>query len=116
MTEYMLDTDTCAFILRKSSSVLLNRIQSIPLRQQCMSVVTWTELLYGVQVSSMKKENRKAVDLLVRHVNVLEWPIKAAIHYADIRSDLKMKGQQLGAKDVVSNKFPHLAVRVGMQC
>jgi tRNA(fMet)-specific endonuclease VapC len=101
MTEYMLDTDTCAFILRKSSAVLLNRIQSIPLRQQCMSVVTWAELLYGVQVSSMKKENREAVDLLVRHVNVLEWPIKAAIHYADIRSDLKMKGQQIGANDLL---------------
>ena len=101
MTQYMLDTDTCAFILRKSSQVLLDRIQSVPLQQQCMSVVTWAELLYGVQISSQKKANREAVDLLVKHVNVLEWPMEAAIHYAEIRSDLKMKGQQLGANDLL---------------
>ena len=101
MSEYMLDTDTCAFILRKSSPVLLERIQAVPLQQQCMSVVTLAELLYGVQVSSKKKTNRDAVDLLIRHINVLEWPIEAADHYAEIRADLKKRGQQLGANDLL---------------
>ena len=48
----MLATDTCAFVLRKTSQTLMARIQSIPLQQQSMSVVTLAELLYGVQVSS----------------------------------------------------------------
>jgi len=34
---YLLDPDTCAFILRKSSPMLLDRIQSVPLQQQFMS-------------------------------------------------------------------------------
>jgi len=34
---YLLDTDTCAFILRKLSPMLLDRIQSVPLQQQSMS-------------------------------------------------------------------------------
>jgi tRNA(fMet)-specific endonuclease VapC len=101
MSAYMLDTDTCAFILRRSSEVLLDRIQAVPLQQQCMSVVTLAELLYGVQLSSRKKANREAVDLLVRHVNVLEWTKEAADHYAEIRADLKKKGQQLGANDLL---------------
>ncbi len=101
MSGYMLDTDTCAFILRRSSPVLLERIQAVPLQQQCVSVVTLAELLYGVQVSSRKKANRDAVDLLVRHVNVLEWTTEAANHYAEIRADLKKKGQQLGANDLM---------------
>ena len=61
---YMLDTDTCAFILRRSSMALLNRIQTIPLDLQAISMVTLAELLYGVQISSQKKENRAAVDTL----------------------------------------------------
>ena len=50
---YMLDTDTCAFILRRSSAELLDRIQTVPLEHQVMSMVTLAELLYGVQLSSM---------------------------------------------------------------
>lgn len=98
---YMLDTDTCAFILRKSSPVLLDRIQSVPLQQQSMSVITLAELLYGVQVSSKKKMNREGVDALVRHVNVLAWTNEAAENYAEIRADLKKKGQQMGANDLL---------------
>ena len=98
---YMLDTDTCAFILRKSSPVLLERIQLVPLQQQSMSVITLAELLYGVQVSSKKKMNREGVDALVRHVNVLDWTNVAAEHYAEIRADLKKKGQIIGSNDLL---------------
>lgn len=35
---YMLDTDTCAFILRRSSQALLERIQAVPLERQVMSI------------------------------------------------------------------------------
>jgi len=98
---YMLGTDTCAFVLRRSSPALLDRIQSVPLEQQVISVVTLAELLYGVKVSSRKKENRVAVDALVAHLKVLEWSRDAAEHYADIRADLKQKGQLIGANDLM---------------
>lgn len=35
---YMLDTDTCAFILRRSSQALLERIRAVPLERQVMSI------------------------------------------------------------------------------
>ena len=98
---YMLDTDTCAFILRRSSDALLARIQAVPVVQQAMSVVTYAELLYGVQVSSKKKANQAAVDALARHVAVLAWPQEAARHYAQIRADLKKKGSMIGANDLL---------------
>ena len=98
---YMLDTDTCIFITRKSEPALLARIESVPLANQCISVVTLAELLYGVQLSSMKKVNQEAVDLFAQHVEVLEWTAEAAKHYAEIRADLKKKGQQLGANDLL---------------
>jgi tRNA(fMet)-specific endonuclease VapC len=101
MSLYMLDTDTCAFILRRSSQQLLERIQTVPLQQQAASVITLAELLYGVQVSSKKKANRAAVDELMRHLTVVEWSRDAAEHYAEIRADLKKKGQLIGSNDLL---------------
>ena len=98
---YMLDTDTCIFILRRSIPALLSRIQSVPLEEQVMSVVSLAELLYGVQESSKKKANRAGVDALVRHVTVMDWSAKAAEHYAEIRADLKRKGLPIGANDLM---------------
>ncbi len=101
MTLYMLDTDTCALLLRKSAPTLLQRIQTIPLQQQCISVVTLAELHFGVQVSSKRKANQEAVTALVHHVKVLDWPAAAAEHYAAIRADLKKRGLQLGSNDLM---------------
>jgi tRNA(fMet)-specific endonuclease VapC len=101
MSKYMLDTDICIFITRKSEPSLLERIESVPLEQQCISVVTLAELLYGVQVSSKKKANQEVVDLFAQHIEVLEWTPDAAKHYAEIRADLKKKGQQLGSNDLL---------------
>ena len=98
---YMLDTDTCAFLLRRSSETLLARIQMVPVVQQVMSVVTYAELLFGVQVSSKKKTNQAAVDALARHLAVLDWPQGAAAHYAQIRADLKRRGAMIGANDLL---------------
>ena len=98
---YMLDTDTCAFLLRRSSDTLLARIQAVPVAQQVMSVVTYAELLYGVQMSSKRKANQAAVDALARHLAVLDWPQDAAAHYAQIRADLKKRGAMIGANDLL---------------
>ncbi len=66
-----------------------------------MSVITLAELLYGVQVSTNRPANRREVDTLVRHVTVLEWSKQAAEDYADIRADLKKRGQIIGANDLL---------------
>jgi tRNA(fMet)-specific endonuclease VapC len=99
---YLLDTDICIFLTRRSSPLLLQRIQTVPLAQQAMSVVSYAELLFGVQLSAaaQRKQNRAAVDELARHLAVLDWPQAAAQHYADIRADLKKRGASLGANDL----------------
>lgn len=98
---YVRDTDPCASILHRSSPTLLQRIQAVPLQRQSVSMVTLAELLYGVQVSSKKKANRAAVDMLMRHLAVLEWSRDAAEHHAEIRADLKRKGQLIGSNDLL---------------
>ena len=98
---YMLDTDTCTFVLRRTSDTLLERIQAVAVVQQVMSVVTYAELLYGIQMSSKKKANQAAVEALAIHLAVLEWTRDAAKYCAEIRADLKRKGAMIGANDLM---------------
>jgi tRNA(fMet)-specific endonuclease VapC len=97
----MLDTDTCAFIMRGPSEALARRLQAVPLEEQAISVVTLAELLYGVRVSAKTRQNRIALDAFLKHVSVLDWTEGAAEHYAEIRVHLHKKGQMIGANDLL---------------
>ena len=100
---FMLDTDTCIFLMRGESPALAAKVQSVPLQQQVMSAVTFAELTYGVQASAAakRKQNQSVLNSLVLHLAVLDWPQDAAKHYAEIRADLKKRGAQLGAADLM---------------
>jgi tRNA(fMet)-specific endonuclease VapC len=89
----LLDTGTCAFLLRRTSDTLLQRTPSVPVVQQVISVVTYAGVLDGVELSSKKKANQAAVNALVRQLAVLQWPPDAARHYAEMRADLEKKGR-----------------------
>ena len=100
---YMLDTDTCIFLMRRESQKLEAKVQSVPLQQQVMSSVTFAELSYGIQASgaAKRKQNQATLDSLALHLAVLDWPQDAAKWYAEIRFDLKKRGAQLGAADLM---------------
>ncbi len=51
MAHYILDTDICSYIMKRSHPVLLKRIRSVPISDQAVSVVTMAELLYGAKLS-----------------------------------------------------------------
>ncbi len=102
-TIYMLDTDTCIYLMRGESPALAARAQSIPLVQQVMSAVTFAELTFGVRASAAnkRKQNQAVLEQLALHLAVLDWPQEAAPHCAEIRWDLKARGAQLGAADLM---------------
>ena len=100
---FMLGTDTCIFLMRGESPGLAAKVQSVPLQQQVMSAVTFAELTYGVQASAAarRKQNQAVLDSLALYLAVLDWPQDAAKHYAEIRADLRKRGAQLGAADLM---------------
>ena len=100
---FMLDTDTCIFLMRGESPLLAVKVQSVPLQQQVMSAVTFAELTHGVQASATgkRKHNQAVLDGLALHLAVLDWPQEAAQHCAEIQVDLKRSGAQLGAADLM---------------
>ena len=101
MASYILDTDTCSYIMKRSHAQLLKKIQTIPLADQAVSVVTMAELLYGAKQSTKPKLAIESFDVFIKHLAVLDWTREAAEHYADIRADLKRRGEMIGANDLL---------------
>jgi tRNA(fMet)-specific endonuclease VapC len=100
MAEYMLDTDISSYIMKRSHDAVLRRLQKVPIAAVCISVITKSELLFGVEVSPRLQQDHAALDEYLRHVEVLEFPDEAAIHYAQIRAALKARGTMIGANDL----------------
>jgi tRNA(fMet)-specific endonuclease VapC len=100
MPGFMLDTDTCSYIVKRSNPAVLKRLQSVPIADVCISVITKAELLYGVEVSPRKQIDQAAVDAFLRNVAVSDFSGICAVHYAEIRADLKRRGMMIGAHDL----------------
>ena len=96
----MLDTDTCSYILRRSHPQVLERLQSVPVSEVCMSVVTKAELMYGVEVSPRRAQDAAALAAFLPYVDAVSLDEDTAFHYAEIRADLKRRGVMIGANDL----------------
>ncbi|MCM2285543.1 MAG: type II toxin-antitoxin system VapC family toxin [Desulfobacula sp.] len=101
MIQYMLDTDICSYIIREKPLKVFERFEALDMDQLCISVVTYAELIYGVEHSSSKKMNRSIVEDFVNHLQVIEWDISAAEQYGKIRAFLQAKGDIIGAMDMM---------------
>lgn len=100
MPRYMLDTDTCSYIMKRSNQTVLMRLQEVPVSDVCISVITKSELLFGVEVSPRRQQDEAALSTFLRYVEVLDFPDEASVHYAKIRADLKLRGTMIGANDL----------------
>lgn len=101
MARYMLDTDTCSYVMKRSSLPVLRRLETVPVADVCMSVITKFELLYGVEVSPRRTQDAAALAAFLPYVEVLDLRDDAARHYAEIRADLKRRGALIGANDLL---------------
>ncbi len=100
MLRYMLDTDVCSYVMKRSHDPLLRRLQRVPVSDVCVSVVTKSELLYGVEVSPRRQQDEAALNAFLNYVAVLDFPDAACLHYAQIRTQLKKSGKMIGANDL----------------
>jgi predicted nucleic acid-binding protein len=82
---YLLDAETCAAILRRSDATVLERLGRVAVNSVAISAVTLAVLQYGVEASRRSAQERKAVELLLRHVAVHDFPGEAAKEYGVVR-------------------------------
>ena len=101
MPRFMLDTDTCSYIIRRSNEAVLNRLRALPIDAVCISVISRAELLYGVEISPRRTVDEAAVAAFLRHVDSLAFTDEAAAQYAGIRAGLRRRGMMIGANDML---------------
>jgi tRNA(fMet)-specific endonuclease VapC len=100
MPRYMLDTDTCSCIMKRSNAEVLRRLSTVPVNHVCISVITKSELLFGVEVSPRRRQDAAALSAFLGYALVLDFPDEACVHYARIRADLRKTGAMIGANDL----------------
>ena len=100
MARYMLNTDTCSYVMKRSNDAVLTRLQDVPVSDVCISVITKSELLFGVELSPRRGQDEVALNAFLGYVEVLDFPAQAASDYAKIRADLKTRGTMIGANDL----------------
>ena len=84
----------------RSNPMVLKRLEAVPVSDVCMSVITKAELLYGVEVSPRRAQDAAALAAFLPYVEALDFADDAALHYAEIRADLKKRGALIGANDL----------------
>jgi tRNA(fMet)-specific endonuclease VapC len=115
MPRYTLDTDTCSYIMKRSNSGVLNRLSSLPVGDVCISVITKSELLFGVEVSPRRQQDEAALEAFLNYIEVLDFPDPASPHYARIRTDLRRQGSMIGANDLFIAAHVGIPVKVNAE-
>jgi tRNA(fMet)-specific endonuclease VapC len=98
---YLLDTRTCAAILMRSDVGVMRRLEGVAVGDVAMSAVTLSELMYAVTMSRRTEQDRAALDLLLRHVAVLEYPAAAAARYAAMGEAFFYRDGSVGAHELL---------------
>ena len=96
---YMLDTDTCSFVIRGGNEKLRKRIQRNAGRL-CVSAISVAELRFGARKKGSVRIT-DAVEFFLELVDVVPWGEEAAGRYAEIRAVLESVGTPIGNMDTL---------------
>ena len=97
---YLLDTNICIYIAKKSSETLLKKFEVLQIGSVGMSNITYGELWYGIKKSQQPEKSSKILEDLAFLIEPLPLPVTASEKYAEIRSSLEKKGTPIGNNDL----------------
>ncbi len=98
---HLLDTNVCIDVIRRRSTLLLERITSFPIDGLAVSTITVAELNYGARKSSFPDRNRIALLEFLVPFRILDFDQAAARVYGSVRRQLERDGMQIGPLDTL---------------
>ena len=124
MSLYVLDTDTCSYIIRRRPESVLMSMQASAEQGHriTISAITYSELLLEVERSNNKRKHQKLVSEFVERLDdILAWDDKVAESFTKLQANLYKKGTPIGSNDtmiaghalsrdaiVITNNLKHL--------
>ena len=98
---YILDTNTCIYIIKRKPQSVLDKLKQIPLGVIGISVITLSELIYGVRKSAYPEKNSEALKQFLIPFELFQFDYDCAIQYGKIRSNLEQNGTPIGPLDTL---------------
>lgn len=99
--KYLLDTNTCIYIIKRKPHSVVSRIRSKQPEEVIVSTVTIAELEYGVCRSQKIDQNRIALLEFLVPFTILDFDHGAAAVYGIMRASLESKGTPIGPMDLL---------------
>ena len=99
--KYMMDTNICIYAIKNKPESVIRKILSQNPEDLCISVVTYAELMHGVEKSQAVEKNRIAMSLFLSAITVLDFEGEAAEAYGQIRAELERKGTPIDPMDLL---------------
>ena len=101
MVKYILDTDICSYILKRSSILVLDKFEQTYMTDISISVITYAELLFGAEKTKSCKVNANPIDAFVDSITLLPWDKNAAIEYSMMKNYLNKSGKRIDEMDLM---------------
>ena len=99
--KYVLDTNTCIYIINKRSARIEKRFADMDIGDVGISSITCAELQFGISNSSNPKQNQEALDEFLGPLEILDFPAAACPVYGEIRANLRKSGTTIGPLDLL---------------
>ncbi|NLI80391.1 MAG: type II toxin-antitoxin system VapC family toxin [Deltaproteobacteria bacterium] len=98
---YMLYTNICIHTIRKKPRSVFGALRKLSPDSVATSAITEAELRFGMSNSSRPEHNHRVLDEFLGPFQVLSFASVAAIHYGDIRLQLKRTGTPIKSMDLL---------------
>lgn len=95
-----MDTNIVSHALKAQPGVL-RRLRNTAMSRICVSVITESELLFGLERGEARPKLRSAIEAFLRRVDVLDWNRSAAARYGVLRARLEAAGTPLAPLDML---------------
>ena len=100
MLKYMLDTDTCIYIINRHPPHI-KRLFNGHSGKMCISAVTLGELLCGAEKSKAVERNLEIVEGMAARLDVLPFGDHEAKQFAQVKAELELSGHPIGPYDMM---------------
>lgn len=97
---YLLDTNICSYIIKERPPQVIEKFRTFDIKQLKLSIITASELAYGVEKSGSVK-NKLVLEKFLRPFEILDFNHDCIWNYAQLRHFLQSSGKVIGSLDML---------------
>lgn len=98
---YLIDTNICIYIMHNRPKSVIRQFRQLGTGQIGISVITVSELYFGVSNSRRQAENARSLEEFLNPFEIVTYDTHAAKCYGEIRAELQRKGNIIGPMDLL---------------